>query len=193
MTEIKVTLTGTTALLHHKFSDAAQEEATNGTRASAVGNRGTPREQAEMVLHTGVKGKPMIPADALFQCIIAAGTFFKMGKGKVSTQKSSIIPACLEIREIELPIKFEKPWEVDRRAVRIPATGGRIIRYRPRFDDWQVTAIMILDESMMKADFLREIVDAAGNRIGLLDYRPACRGPFGKFRIDHWDAKESKI
>jgi hypothetical protein len=33
---------------------------------------------------------------------------------------------------------------------------------------------------------MREIVDAAGKRVGLGDFRPACKGPFGKFVVVQW-------
>lgn len=33
---------------------------------------------------------------------------------------------------------------------------------------------------------VREIVDTAGRRIGLLDYRPETKGPFGRFMVTAW-------
>ena len=43
---------------------------------------------------------------------------------------------------------------------------------------------------MMPIKLAREIMDAAGKRIGLGDFRPDCKGPFGKFVVTKW--KESK-
>src|SRR5690606_35231600 len=134
--EINITITGTTPLLCNNFTDAAQLAASSGTRLSSVGDKGTPREQAEARLYVGHNGKPMIPQPNVFRCIIDAGAFFKSGKSKITTQKSSLIPACVEIDAIEIPIQHQQPWTVDTRAVRIPSTGGRILCHRPRFDDW---------------------------------------------------------
>jgi hypothetical protein len=39
---------------------------------------------------------------------------------------------------------------------------------------------------MLSLVLMRDIVDAAGKRIGLGDFRPACKGPFGKFVVVKW-------
>jgi hypothetical protein len=185
--QIEVTIKGTTPLLMNRFSDAAQQSATNGTRVAAVGDRGTPREQAETRLYTGHDGNPMIPQPNLFRCIIDAGKFFKAGKSKVTTQKSSMIPACVEINGIELQLTSPEPWDVDTRAVRIPSTGGRILCHRPCFNDWSLTFSVSVDTELMSAKMFRDIVDAAGKRVGLGDFRPDCKGPFGKFVVTRWE------
>src|SRR5690606_31941196 len=114
---VDVVIEGTTPLLCNRFTDAAQMAASAGTRMSSVGEKGTPREQAESKLYTGADGKIVIPQPNLFRCIIDAGTFFKAGKSKVTTQKSSLIPACVEIEGVELVLQHKEPWQVDTRAV----------------------------------------------------------------------------
>jgi len=193
MNEFEVTIIGTTPLLCNAFTDAAQLSATSGTRVSSVGDRGTPNEQAEARLYIGHDGQPMIPQPNLFRCVIDAGTFFKAGKSKVTTQKSSLIPACVEIDGIEIPLRHKQPWRVDTRAVRIPATGGRILCHRPCFEDWALDFTMRVDPEIMSAKLARDILDAAGKRIGLGDFRPACKGPFGKFVVSRWDEVETKL
>jgi hypothetical protein len=186
MKTIECTIEGTTPLICNKFSDAAMERATNGNSISTVGDRGTPREIAESKLYLGQDGQPMIPQPNLFRAIIDGGTFFKAGKSKVTTLKTSIIPACVSIDEIEIPIQHREPWTIDTRAVRIPSTGGRVSTHRPCFHDWRLSFTLELDESILGIKLLREIIDAAGKRIGLGDFRPACKGPFGKFVVTEW-------
>jgi hypothetical protein len=43
-----------------------------------------------------------------------------------------------------------------------------------------------LDTVILAPKLLREIVDAAGSRIGLGDFRPATKGPFGRFVVTSW-------
>ena len=186
MKQLEVSIEGTTPLLCNRFHDAAQMAATESTRTSIVGNKGTPREIAESKLYIGHDSHPMIPGPNLFRSIIDAGKFFKAGKSLVTTQKSSLIPACVSIEEIELPLGHKEPWTVDTRAVRIPSTGGRILAHRPCFHDWRLQFTAILDDGLISPKLFREIVDAAGSRIGLGDFRPACKGPFGKFVVTHW-------
>jgi hypothetical protein len=133
---IDVTIEGTTPLICNKFSDEAAMKASSGTSITTVGDKGTPLEQATGKLYDGLDGKPTIPQPNIFRCIIDGGAFFKNGKSKVTTLKTSMIPACVEIEGVELPIKHKEPWQVDTRPVRIPSTGGRILCHRPRFDDW---------------------------------------------------------
>jgi len=186
MKRIKVELSGKTPLLLHRFTDAAQMQATSGASGTLVGDRGTPQEQAEQCLYKDEDGKPCIPQPNLFRCMIDAGKFFKNGKSKVTTQKSSLLPACLEIEGVTIPIQHKEPWAVDTRPVRIPSTGGRILRHRACFNDWSLSFEMELDTEMMGAKMLRDIVDAAGKRVGLGDFRPDCKGPFGKFVVTKW-------
>lgn len=194
--DIEITIQGTTALICNKFYDEAAQGATSGTRLMAVGDKGSPLEQATKKLYTGLDGSVIIPQPNVFACIIDGGKFHKAGKSKVTTLKSSMIPACLEIsgteNGAEIPIQHVDPWRVDTRAVRIPSTGGRILAHRPMFDDWMLTFFAELDTEMMSANTFRAIVDDAGKRIGLGDYRPACKGPFGKFVVKRWTVEEEE-
>jgi len=189
---INITIEGKTPLLMNKFTDAAQIRATEGTSGSVVGDRGTPREQAAARVYTDEAGQPVMPQPNLFRCIIDAGKFFKAGKSKVTTQKSSILPACLGFgADTYFKVESANGWEVDTRPVRIPSTGGRILCNRPMFHDWKIAFSVELDTSILSAKLFREIVDAAGRRIGLGDFRPDCKGPFGKFNVIHWDVETS--
>ncbi len=190
MKHFNVTVEGTTPLLCNRFTDAAQLAATSGSRSSACGDKGTPREQAEQRLYVDHDGNPIIPQPNLFRCIIDAGKFFKNGRTKVTTQKSSLIPAFVELEGLEFPIEHREPWTVDTRPVRIPSTGGRILYHRPYFNDWRLSFVLRADTDMLSAKLLREIVDAAGRRIGLGDFRPDCKGPFGKFVVVEWREDE---
>ena len=186
MKRIDVTLEGTTPLLCNRFTDAAQQGATNGNRLASIGEKGSPTDQAQARLYPGHDGKPVIPQPNLFRCLIDGGQFFKAGKSKVTTQKSSIIPACAEIEGLEIPIQHRDPWTVDSRPVCIPSTGGRIICHRPCFHDWRLSFTLNIDTEIITVKLVREILDAAGKRIGLGDFRPARKGPFGKFVVVSW-------
>lgn len=187
---IAIELSGVTPLLMNAFTDQAQIEATAATRSSLTGDRGTPQEQAESGMYRDNHGEPCIPGPNLFRCIIDAGKFFKAGKSKVTTQKSSLIPSCVELLELTIPVKHRQPWKVDTRPVRIPATGGRILRHRACFDDWQLGFTVNLNQGEMGEKLFREIMNAAGRKIGIGDFRPDCKGPFGKFEVTRWQQSE---
>lgn len=190
--EINITIEGTTPMICNRFTDEAAESATKGTRgASAAADRGTPLEIAESKLYRGLNGKPMIPQPNLLRCLVEGGRFHKAGKTQLTTSKSSIMYSCLDIQGAEIPIDHREPWRVDTRAVRIPSTGGRILAHRPMFDDWKMTFTAELDTTILSEKLLRAIIDDAGKRVGLGDFRPATKGPFGRFVVTNWVSTKS--
>ncbi len=188
--DIKCQIRGKTPLICNAFTAEAQEAATSGNRIATVGDKGSPRAQASKKLYRDPNDDNIfvIPQPNIFRCIMDAGKFFKAGRSKVTTQKSSLIPGCLEMHDTYYPIVHEQPWEVDSRPVRIPATGGRILCHRPSFEDWGLDFSMTLDTTILALTMLRDIVDKAGTAIGLGDFRPDCKGPYGRFRVTLWDA-----
>lgn len=185
---LKIRIEGTTPLICNKFTDAAAEASSSGTRGSGAGqDRGTPLEIAESKLYKGLDGQLMIPQPNLLRCLVEGGRFHKVGKTQLTTSKTSHLYACVSIEGAEIPIIHEQPWKVDTRAVRIPSTGGRILAHRPMFDDWALEFEIRLDTSILGAKIFRQVVDDAGNRIGLGDFRPATKGPYGRFVVTRWE------
>jgi len=60
------------------------------------------------------------------------------------------------------------------------------MKHRARLDSWKLKFTLEIDETMFGVSFVRQLVDDAGRRIGLGDYRPDRKGPFGKFVVIHW-------
>ena len=187
---ITVTIEGVTPLICNRFTDAQAMKASSGSTITTVGDRGTPQEIATEKLYTDIDGDPCIPQPNIFRAIIDAGKFFKAGKSKITTMKSSLIPSCVDMAAVSYKIEHEQPWTVDTRPVRIPATGGRILAHRPSFHDWKLSFEVILDTTVIGVKLLREIMDKCGRAIGLGDFRPDCKGPFGKFKVTLWKIED---
>lgn len=190
---VHVTIAGITPLLCNRFTEAAQQSASSSSRSALVGSKGTPREQAAPKLYKDNNGVIGLPQPNIMACIVCAGKFFKAGKSKLTTLKSSLIPACVAIEGVMLPLEFPRTWEVDTRPVRIPSTGGRILAHRPRFDEWSVSFVAVVDTSLIDVKLFREVVDAAGKRIGLGDFRPDRKGPFGRFKVTRWEVTDEPV
>lgn len=191
MKRIEVTIEGITPHLQNKFTDSAAIKATEGTTGSHHGQNMTPREDAESRLNTDEQGRVIAPAPALLSMLIDAGRFHKVGKNKVTTQKTSLVPAAVTFEEPYFLLVSEGGWKVDTRPVRIPATGGRILRHRPCFDDWRIAWAVVLDQGVIPVKLFRQIVDDAGIKIGFSDFNPNHRGPFGKFKVVRWVISDS--
>lgn len=145
-----------------------------------------PRDVAADKLYKDKEGNLYLPGSMIFACLIAAGTFHKVGKSKMTTLKSSLIPAGVSIMDLVCPLRH-KGWEVDSRAVVIPSTGGRVMAHRPRLDEWVCTFNLDVDAEMFSERTVRILTEDAGKKIGLGDFRPSRKGPFGRFSVVNWD------
>lgn len=191
MARIAVTIKGISPLLMNRFTEENEIAVSKGRSSSTKAKKGTPREQADPKAYRLEDGTLYIPGTNIFASIIQGGTFFKLGKSKVTTQKSSLIPAGIIMETVNCSLNT-KDFEVDSRRVVIPATGGAIMAHRPRLDDWEGSFSLLVDDEMFEPDFVREIIDAAGSKVGLGDYRPQRKGPFGRFVVTKWLVENDK-
>jgi hypothetical protein len=58
--------------------------------------------------------------------------------------------------------------------------------HRPRLDEWALSFRLEVDTRMFTSQFVRQLVDDAGAKIGLGDFRPDRKGPFGRFKATGW-------
>ena len=190
--KVKVTIEGVSPLLMNRFTEANEVQVSGGTTVAFRGDRGTPRQQAEPKRYADTEGTLYVPGPNIFAAIIAAGAFHKAGKSKLTTMKSSLIPAGLLVDDLVCSLGT-KDWEVDSRSVVIPSTGGRVMCHRPRVDRWSCSFTLEVDESMFAPTLVRAIIDDAGKKIGLGDYRPSRKGPFGRFVVKAWDVLKDDV
>jgi hypothetical protein len=190
MLRVSVTIEGLSPYMPHRFNETAEVAVSGG--ASPVSNldRGTPKEIAESFLYKDREGNPVIMQPAIFGSIMQAGKFHKLGKSKITTQQTSLVPGYMTVAGTYFLIDHHQPWRVDSRPVRIPSTGGRIIQHRPIFDDWKATFEIEIFDGGFSEKLVRQLVDDAGLRIGIGDLRPEKKGPYGRFKVNHWTREE---
>lgn len=135
---VNVEIQGISALLQHRFGEQAEGDLEKSSRTVAV-KRGTPREEAEKVAYRAKDGTFYFPGQAIARLLREAGTNHKQRGSRRSLKY--IIPAAVLVPEDTITIGdgnggLAKDFEVDSRPVVIPSTKGRIMRHRPRFDEW---------------------------------------------------------
>lgn len=189
MKTVNITVQGMTPLLQHRFGEDAEGESGKASRNITV-VRGTPREEAAKVAYQSKDGQFYIPGTWFFGTLCAAGSNHKMKGSRKSAR--FVVPAAVRVGEIEIPIRngdgktLAKDFEVDSRPVTIPATKGRIMRHRPRFDCWSAQFSLVINDEILPEDFVHQLLNEAGAQQGIGDYRPEKRGPFGTFRVISW-------
>ena len=150
-----------------------------------------PSEQAEISAYRHPDTKELyIPGVNIQRALVSAATYSK-GKGRVSLAKQAA--ACLLVNPERVILHSStsngsgvKEYQLDSRPVVIAATKGRIVRHRPRLDDWKAQFEIEYDETLLSEKDVRAIVDNMGSRVGLLEFRPERKGPFGRCMVTTW-------
>ena len=88
----------------------------------------------------------------------------------------------------EMPL-VPQDWVPDSRPI-VNAAGSRTIVHRPRFDKWELSFTLEVDQEEFSEDTARALVDSAGRKIGIGVFRPQRKGPFGRFVVAHWREEE---
>lgn len=188
---IDVQIKGTTPLLQHRFTESAEQ---NSSTRKVLVNQGTPREQAEKAVYRDPQGKFYFPGAAISRLLREAGGNHKLRGSRKSAKY--VVPACVLVMMDGVTLLNgdgktpAKDYEVDSRPVTIPATKGRIMRHRPRFDQWSANFTLRINETILPIDFIQQLLTEGGQQIGIGDFRPEKGGPFGTFNVVEW--KEQK-
>jgi len=141
-------------------------------------------EQAELAAYRIPKtGELYIPGDAIQRALINGAAYSK-GRGRASLQKVSA--ACILVSQEFVGLGTNK-YEIDSRPVVVPATRGRILRHRPRIDRWKAQFNVEWDETLVNEVQVKRIIEDTGKLVGLLEFRPACKGRFGRFELAKWE------
>jgi len=188
MAIVKVQIEGKTPLLMNRFTDAAEMELSAGHRPTRK-KKLAPREEAERSAYMDNKGMLHFPGTNILACLIEAGKFFKLGKNKVTTTSGTLLTGGVTVEELTCSFGTKK-FEVDSRRVVNPSTKGAVLRHRARLDKWKLKFTLEVDEDVFDVNLIHDIVEAAGKRVGLGDYRPTKKGTFGKFQVTGWEVVE---
>lgn len=142
-------------------------------------------EQAEAAAYREPETRELyIPGVAVQRALVGAAVYSK-GKGRASLQKP--VAACALVTPERLGLGTED-YTIDSRRVVIPSTKGAIVRHRPRLDEWEVSFGLEFDDVLVSETQMRKVVDDMCSRVGLLDFRPEKKGPFGRAMVTEWKA-----
>ena len=179
---VEVEIRGVTPLLIHKFNEEAEQA--KATRRVEVKQR-DPRDEATKNAYIAQDGSYYFNAFSIPSAMGNAGANHKM-RGTRKTLRF-VVPSAVRMKRDTITILNgagpAKSFEVDSRPVTIPATKGRVMRHRPRFDQWGARFEMYVNEALLSVEDAHKLLSEAGESIGIGDFRPEKRGPFGTFRV----------
>lgn len=173
MKQINVTIKGIAPILQHKMSLAQETQLASKTKKVAgQGKQDNPEEYLYIV-----NGVICQPAEHILQAIIKQLSNYKIqGKGKKTYKE--IGKGALNIKPEFIEHKNQN-WEIDSRTVVIPATRGRAVRLRPKFNEWELDFVVEVWNDELPLEVVKCALEDAGRESGLGDYRPR----FGRFMV----------
>jgi len=160
------------------------------TRSNTAAGPDDPRNIAEASIYRMPNRQIAIPGAAIGRLLREAGGAHKI-KGSRKSVKY-VVPAAVIVTDDLCGIYLHDrktpvtDFEVDSRPVTIPATKGRVMRHRARFNEWSVRCSMRINEKILEEALIRKLLTEGGEQIGIGDYRPEKGGPFGTFAVVEW-------
>jgi hypothetical protein len=176
-----IEITGVSPLLMHRFDEKNLSSPTKNKNL-------TPEQIADKFAYKTEEGELYVPMECMYSCLINGGKFSKLGKNKITTMRSSMVPAGINMVN-KICLLGTKEFSVDSRAAVNPSTGGRVMVHRPRLEEWKLSFTLDVDTNLFPESAVRTVVDDAGIRIGLLSFRPERKGYFGKFIVTKWECE----
>lgn len=175
---IEVKIKGLTPLLMNRLNlESLQSKGRRRTESY------DPKEEAAKSAYIDVidgKRQLYIPCEAVYSMIINTSKQYRVRRMSLS----SLLAGTMRIEPEKIPLGTDK-YEVDVRAVVIQRQ--RVLKGRAKVPQWEATFFIIYDAERLPTGIdkiLYKILDDAGTRMGLLDYRPQHKGWFGTFTIE---------
>lgn len=182
MKKVKVELTGITPLLMNSpkaMLDAAKDISSSTEKRNLA-------EEAEKLLYVMKDGTLYIPSEAVKGSLVNAASYKKFGKYSAKP----IVAGSVFIQPNEISLGTKK-YELDIRTV-VVQRRNRIVKARPMLRTWKVEFELTYNSEFIAngENLIKPILIEAGQRVGLLDFRPQKLGSFGMFEVTLW--KEMK-
>lgn len=193
-TTVRIEITGVCPLLIHRFREENEVDGGGPTRPAKRKRITDTKAEALLAANRDPKGLHYISAFAIINSMVATGQNHKQ-RGSRKNMGYLVPSACRvvgddpDIIHIYVDDHIAKDGDVivDARPVVIPATKGRIMRYRPKYERWSLRFEMTILTDLIDTDTAHMFLNEAGLQIGVGDFRPQKRGPFGTFRVTRWD------
>lgn len=160
--------------------------------ANGTGKKGvqlTPEKEADLHANWMKNGKSRvlcIPWVNVYKCLCEAAGRFKEGK-RAMTQ---LVAATISCEQDRISLGTDR-YEVYREWCRIPPKTGAMVQVaRPRLTEWEASFTMVVDPEFYKnVGILEEVLKTAGKMVGLGPWRPALKGPYGRFVVANFEIR----
>ena len=180
--KIHVTLKGESPLLMNRLRVEDLQKKVRST----LKEYNVTEDAAKSAYMTEIDGKQQlyVPGFNVYAMILQTSGRHKIGKHSAR----GILAGLMKILPEKIPLGTDK-YEVDVRPAVVQR--ARIARARAMLPEWELSFdILYESETISNPYLIKAILEEAGFRTGLLDYRPQHMGPFGTFTVTQFDVEE---
>jgi hypothetical protein len=174
---LRVILDGVSPLLTH--NPESMQISTDAKKGSRIPDEAVEAEAGVYRLPDGTCG---LKGEAIRASLVGASGAWKVKRASLRSRVAHVVVVeelVPLMRRDGTPIS---DYVIDKRRAIVQRQG--IIRRRPRFDEWSVALTIEYDPILVtEPKILVDVLNDAGNRMGIGDYRPAKNGWFGRFRV----------
>lgn len=175
--KITVTIKGLSPLLMNKYNVEAELERQKGKRITKTYEPSEEAEKSAYWATTGKKKDLIIPSEVIYASMMRASSFHKIGKRSAK----AILAGSIKIEPFEISLNTDK-YVIDTRPVVIGR--ARVLKSRAKLNEWEATFNIVYNaDQVADPQVIRTVIDEAGQRIGIMDFRPSKSGPFGTFTV----------
>jgi len=184
--KIDVEIRGLTPLLMNRLNP----ESLKAKSRMRMESYSTTEDAAKSAYIAKIDGKKQlyIPQEALYSMIINTAKQYRVRRVSLA----SLLAGTMRVEPEKVPLGTDK-YEVDERAVVIQRQ--RVLKGRAKLPKWDAKFQLVYDARRLPEGIektLKEILEDAGTRMGLLDYRPQHKGWFGTFAVTHFIPENGK-
>jgi hypothetical protein len=189
MQKFSVKIEGVTPYMQHRMDDVKLDE-WEKTHNLVVTTPDVAKEDAVRAeYHCYRNGNGCyIPADHIRGAMIAAGTYVKSKVGAQTKSMKSVVAGMMfvENEHIDIP-NYDT---IDKRSAVNKNVKARVITVRPKWNaGWRAEFTLLVDNDTIHADMVKQILEYAGNNVGIGSFRPTNNGMFGRFKVVGFDVK----
>lgn len=178
----EIELKGKTPYMQHRMDDQSLEDWEKNRKLIIERNDVAKEDlvRAEFHAYSDSKGFYM-PSEHIRSSLINAGSYLKSKVGNSKKSMKNVVAGMFFIEPDK--IRLPKEFEIDKRSAVNRNIKARIITIRPKWIDWKVKFILMIDNDTITEQTVKELFKASGDYVGIGSFRPEHNGMFGRYEL----------
>lgn len=182
MKKFKCSIVSKTPYMQHRMDDQKLEDWEKNRKLIIERDDIAKEDQVRAEFHSYQdKEGFFIPTEQLKGSLIGGGAMVKSKVGNAKKSMKNIVAGMFFIEEEKL--RLPKEYVVDKRSAVNKNIKARVICIRPKWEEWKANFTLLVDNDTVTQETIKEIINNAGNFVGIGSFRPTNNGSFGRYTL----------